>query len=498
MNNEKEVKVTVICVIYNQERYLEKCLDGIAEQKTNFPFEVILHDDASTDKSPDIIKKYCKQYNDIFVPILQETNQYSKDIPFFKRLLSDAKGEYIALCEGDDYWCDPYKLQKQYDYMMVHPECSMCVHNTVIHDLAGNNPDKKFMNYKESYEKGFLDEKQVFYYWVVHYSSYFIRNNYDILPDKWSLLFWARDFVMLTVAYAHGKIGVLEDTMSVYNSNNQEGLTAQNSRSKDSMKKKYDRAIYLREYLEYYNNISDEIKTSVQNRINAIEEYMEYGRFVEQLFIYIDSKDKSDMEKYEWLIQAINKEKMLKFCTNPSEGLETVSYKYDTKRMFEMVDIFLDSLHSIGDAVHFSFVSWISRMYQSDSASKECLLAISASPENEIGWGIKLKGDSNKRLDLVLQFADEKKLTDVQRKEVDYHRKRAIELVDDGNLRNGVEEVDMALGIAPLNRDLICYKAFILLLLGDKKGCLNEIGIYNQFYDLDDDIMMIYERVQKL
>ncbi len=173
MNKDKEVKVTVICVIYNQEKYLQKCLDGLAEQITNFSFEVILHDDASTDKSVEIIKKYCEQYDDIFFPILQKTNQYSKKIPFFSGLLNQAKGEYIALCEGDDYWCDPYKLQKQYDFMSEHSECSMCVHNTLIHDLNGGVPDSKFINNGECADWWYLDEKQIYNYWIVHYSSYF-------------------------------------------------------------------------------------------------------------------------------------------------------------------------------------------------------------------------------------------------------------------------------------------------------------------------------------
>ena len=495
MNKDRDVKVTVICVIYNQEKYLPKCLDGLAEQKTNFPFEVVLHDDASTDRSVEIINRYCERYPEIFVPILQKTNQYSRRIPFFKRLLDEVKGEYIALCEGDDYWCDPYKLQKQYDYMNTHPECSMCVHNTIVHDLNGVDPDRTFMNEKNIGESGYLNEKQIFNYWIVHYSSYFIRNNYDILPNQWSLFFWARDYVMLTVAYAHGKIGVLSDVMSVYNSNNQEGLTAKNTRSSDSMKKRYDRAIFLKEYLIHYPNISNEAKFAIDRRVNAIEEDRAVSDFCERLQKTGESSEKTDIDKFEWLIKALNDEKLLNYCTNPSMGLETINIE---NRIFRAVDDYLTSLHSLGDAIHFSFVSWISTIYESDTPSKEYLLAIAAAPDNEVGWGIKLNGDPEERMALVFKYANEERLTENQKNELNLHRNAAIKLVDKSDLRGALIEVNKALRLSPLNKDLICYKAFILLCLRDKIGCLNEIGMYYLFYEPDENISMIYGKAQML
>lgn len=495
MNKDREIKVTVICVIYNQEKYLQKCLDGFAEQKTDFPFEVILHDDASTDKSVEIINRYCEEYPEIFVPILQKANQYSRKIPFFKRLMDEAKGEYIALCEGDDYWCDPYKLQKQYDYMKNHPECSMCVHNTIIHNLNGAAPDRKFWGQNTPVEWDFLNERQIFNQWVVHYSSYFIRNDYDILPDQWSLFFWARDYVMLTVAYANGRIGVLNDVMSVYNFNNPEGLTVLNSKSSDAGKKKYDRAIFLKEYLARYPGISDEAKAAIHIRINAIEEDIVVRELCDRLMKISEDADKTDTDKYEWLINELNDEKLLNICTNPSDGIETM---YITNRLFGTVDDFLNRLQSLQVEIHFSFVPWISVIYQSEATSKEYLLAIAASPENNVGWGIKMNGDPERRHTLVLQYASEDKLTDDQRTELNLHRNTAIECVDKGAMGDALAEVNMALRLSPLNRGLICYKAFILLCLGDKNGCLNEIGIYNLFYEPDEDISMIYNKVQML
>lgn len=127
-----DIKVSVVCTAYNHEHYLEKTLNGFISQKTDFPFEVLVHDDASTDHTADIIRKYAKQYPDIIKPIYQTENQYSKRVAITAKLLiPQARGEYFAFCEGDDYWTDPNKLQKQADYMDQHPECTLCIHNAI-------------------------------------------------------------------------------------------------------------------------------------------------------------------------------------------------------------------------------------------------------------------------------------------------------------------------------------------------------------------------------
>lgn len=134
-----EVLVTVSCMVFNHEPFLRKTLDGFVNQKTNFPFEVIVHDDASTDGSAAIIREYCEKYPDLFRPIFQTENQYRKGIKISKTFIyPNARGKYLATCEGDDYWCDENKLQLQADYMEAHPDCSMCVHDTAFIDNDGN------------------------------------------------------------------------------------------------------------------------------------------------------------------------------------------------------------------------------------------------------------------------------------------------------------------------------------------------------------------------
>lgn len=118
--------VTVRCLVYNHEPYLRQCLDGFVMQKTNFAFEAIVHDDASTDNSVAIIREYAEKYPDIIKPIYETENQYRKGT--IGQIMDNAvspSSKYIAMCEGDDYWTDPLKLQKQVDYMERHPKCGL-------------------------------------------------------------------------------------------------------------------------------------------------------------------------------------------------------------------------------------------------------------------------------------------------------------------------------------------------------------------------------------
>lgn len=118
--------VSIMCITYNHEPYIRQCLEGFVMQKTNFRFEAIVHDDASTDGTAAIIREYAEKYPDIIKPIYETENQYSKHDGSLRRIMDEAcKGKYIALCEGDDYWTDPQKLQIQVDFMENHQIFSM-------------------------------------------------------------------------------------------------------------------------------------------------------------------------------------------------------------------------------------------------------------------------------------------------------------------------------------------------------------------------------------
>lgn len=125
----KGIVVSVACITYNHAPYIRQCLEGFLLQKTNFPIEIIVHDDASTDGTDDIIREYALKYPELFKVILQEENQYSKGVDVLSLVFERSAGKYIAFCEGDDYWTDPLKLQKQVDFLENNPDYVMCSHN---------------------------------------------------------------------------------------------------------------------------------------------------------------------------------------------------------------------------------------------------------------------------------------------------------------------------------------------------------------------------------
>lgn len=112
--------VSVLCHTFNQELYIEDAFRGFLIQKTDFVFEVIVHDDASTDGTSDIVREYAKRYPQIFKPVIQTENQYSQGKKPTLLSSAHAKGDYYALCEGDDFWVDENKLANQYKLALEH------------------------------------------------------------------------------------------------------------------------------------------------------------------------------------------------------------------------------------------------------------------------------------------------------------------------------------------------------------------------------------------
>lgn len=132
-------KVTVICTTFNHVDYVKDALEGFVNQKTTFPFEVIVHDDASTDGTAEIVADYGNLYPEIIHPILQSTNKHVLGVNIWREyILPKIKSEYIASCEGDDYWISSMKLQKQYDFLESHREYSACLHNALILDYGSD------------------------------------------------------------------------------------------------------------------------------------------------------------------------------------------------------------------------------------------------------------------------------------------------------------------------------------------------------------------------
>lgn len=183
------LKVSVFCITYNHIHFIKQALEGFVTQKTNFPFEVVISDDCSTDGTKEIIEEYTKQYPDIIKPIY-----HSHNVGSYQNFIDTAnacKGEYVAMCDGDDYWIDKNKLQKQVDFMDTNKECSICFHpvlikyenslqKDVVFPKARHHFYKNILNINDLLKYNFIQTNSVMYRWI------FNNNNQleDILPKK--------------------------------------------------------------------------------------------------------------------------------------------------------------------------------------------------------------------------------------------------------------------------------------------------------------------------
>lgn len=214
----EKCEVSVICTVYNHEEYLKKCLDGFISQRTNFNFEVIVHDDASTDHSASIIKEYENKYPTIIKAIYQKENQYSKAVNIVKDIMiPKAQGKYIALCEGDDYWIDNNKLQMQYDYIEKHPKCSLVSHFSYLYRererIMEIYTPKRLLTSSDH----ILREIDIFSrHGVIHTSSLFFRKDYYYKYKSLLDRVKSYDYVYKMLLVTEGYFFVIPKIMSVY------------------------------------------------------------------------------------------------------------------------------------------------------------------------------------------------------------------------------------------------------------------------------------------
>lgn len=214
----KQPLVAIKCLVYNHEPYLRDCLEGFVMQQTNFPFVAIVHDDASTDGSAAIIREYEEKYPDIIKPIYETENQYSKRDGSLTRIMNtaiDATGaKYVAMCEGDDYWTDPLKLQKQVDFLEENPEYSICFHkvNTLIQ--ATGELKEEFVVRDMPEKSTILDLAEGNY---IHTPSVLYRKYPNVLETYQRLMpCLPGDYVMWMLLAEKGNIYKFNEPMAVY------------------------------------------------------------------------------------------------------------------------------------------------------------------------------------------------------------------------------------------------------------------------------------------
>ena len=208
--------VTIRCITYNHEPYIRQCLEGFVMQKTNFRFEAIVHDDASTDGTADIIREYAEKYPDIIKPIYETENQYSKHDGSLRRIMDvHMHGKYVAVCEGDDYWIDPLKLQKQVDFLEGHSEYSMCFHNAVV--LNERHGAKNLISSFNALEVGGdVSFELLISSWIIPTASMLYRVTMISERPQWNNLIYSGDVSFSLQAFLKGKLYYMNEYMSVY------------------------------------------------------------------------------------------------------------------------------------------------------------------------------------------------------------------------------------------------------------------------------------------
>jgi len=205
----KEIVVSICVITYNHEPYIADTIEGVLMQKTNFPLELVIGEDCSTDRTREICIKYKEKYPGIKLN-LPERNLGA--IPNFILNLKACTGKYIALCEGDDYWTDPLKLQKQVDFLESNPDYSLCYHNALIKYEGVKGKDKLFC---DNTHEGTMDIQNVIKGVGMPTASMLFRTEALEIPE-WLKHIYNGDYALQLILANKGKVKYLDKIMSVY------------------------------------------------------------------------------------------------------------------------------------------------------------------------------------------------------------------------------------------------------------------------------------------
>lgn len=327
MNNKDNLQnkplVSILCITYNHKNYIRQCLDGFVMQKTNFDFIAYVSDDCSTDGTTEIVKEYEYKYPNIIKGIYHSKN--TNIIGNYFDVVNACKSKYVAVCEGDDYWIDEYKLQKQVDFLESNPDYAICFHPVKVvyegFDFEKTDeiyPTQKMIKSGTTFElllkANFIQTNSVMYRWEFNdkkIEEYFPK---DIMPLDWYLhLLHAKE----------GKIKMLTDVMSVYR-RNPSGCWSDSITNMDKIYLQYD--LQIINFYDYVcNSIANLSQEYIQNILllevkKIIDAYYHNKKFKELQNIY---------EKYPKYIDMIFSDK--RYTKNKFE----VKYK-KYKKLFKL------------------------------------------------------------------------------------------------------------------------------------------------------------------
>lgn len=278
-NEKNDILVSICCITYNHEKYIKKAIDSFLMQKTNFKFEIIIHDDASTDSTSEILKEYQKKHPNLINIIIQKENQFSKGVEILDIVFKMAKGKYIAFCEGDDYWCDNLKLQKQFDFIEKRDNCSLVV--TGAYFLNQNNG--KIVKKRQPYlGSRYYNIGEIIINGGILFAtnSMFFRKRFvEKLPDFFYKISIG-DYPLIIHLALCGEVYFLKDRTSVYRINVPNSWTVVNKKN-NTLKRRILMEKQLKDMFNSINNVTN----------YKYNKFIEYSLLSKQLEICLLSKE---------------------------------------------------------------------------------------------------------------------------------------------------------------------------------------------------------------
>ncbi|MDI2586532.1 glycosyltransferase family 2 protein [Psychrobacillus sp. NEAU-3TGS] len=311
--------MSINCTTYNHENYIADAIESFLSQKTNFNYEILIGEDCSTDNTKQIVEKYAKMYSEKIKLITSSHNVGARKNSL--RLIENSKGKYIAECEGDDYWTDPYKLQRQVDYMENHPDCSLCFHSAEIIQAPDKSTGRMIRSYFEdtispigdiiSGGGGFCPTPSLLY-----------PKRYMETPPSYYLKAPIGDYPMQMYLASQGYAYYMDRCMSAYRTGVKGSWTNRMSFGSNIKGK----IIQINEgIIQLLDGFSESTKHEYQNEVNKAKQKIEF----ELLILKKQKKEQKyfNFGKYSWLLKIKARIKIFIRCNYPKLFLKLSKLK---------------------------------------------------------------------------------------------------------------------------------------------------------------------------
>ena len=275
-------KVTILCSTYNHKPYIRECIEGFLMQETTFPVEIIIRDDCSTDGTTEIIREYEAKYPNLFSPIYEVENQYSKGILPATVIHKTAHGEYMAFCEGDDCWLRKDKLEEQVALLEANPDSFMCVAKT---RMIFENSEQAAVVF-EGLPQATFSFEDLFSRCYLHTSTYVMRSYREVI-DKWSENIRISDTSLRCIYSDMGPVLFFPEIVSVYRVTGSGVWSRLNEMDKLCQEIKLHDQLYMYFYQEYRKRFLVRLLIMSWNRVSMYYKRKDILNFLLCLMIHI-------------------------------------------------------------------------------------------------------------------------------------------------------------------------------------------------------------------